>query len=78
MLIGFDVGDFIEEKDSDTGNTFYYRIVGAFQALKSFVGNWDGRLVNIQNRGKKYKSFCDLVIYIWAFLSKLESILLLL
>lgn len=52
----FDVGDFVcETKEVDRGHseTCYYRIVGAFQATKSFTGKWGNRKnEDIQRRGK--------------------------
>ena len=59
----FKVGDFFKDSDGDD-SIAYYRIVGAFQALKSFIGQWgedikaedeeddDDFISNIQKRGK--------------------------
>jgi hypothetical protein len=52
IIVDFNVGDFIKEQDK------YYRILGAFQAVKSFTGKWKKeRYKNIQQRGKNKRNF---------------------
>ncbi len=58
LLQVFDVGDFvceIKEDDIDGKNMNYFRIVGAFQATKSFIGKWGKKKTHdeeIQRRGE--------------------------
>eukprot|EP00978_Attheya_sp_CCMP212_P035825 scaffold158261_cov62-Attheya_sp.AAC.1 len=62
----FEVGDFVKQKSSSTGTTDFFRVVGAFQATRSFVGVWSDldrtektgsknrRKEEIQKRGHPY------------------------
>ena len=51
FFLDFEVGDFFQDSIDGTDEVSYYRIVGAFQALKSFVGKWDRPTSDIQKRG---------------------------
>eukprot|EP00551_Chaetoceros_affinis_P011869 CAMPEP_0203675038 /NCGR_PEP_ID=MMETSP0090-20130426/18463_1 /ASSEMBLY_ACC=CAM_ASM_001088 /TAXON_ID=426623 /ORGANISM="Chaetoceros affinis, Strain CCMP159" /LENGTH=471 /DNA_ID=CAMNT_0050541087 /DNA_START=309 /DNA_END=1724 /DNA_ORIENTATION=+ len=64
----FEVGDFIRETVEHDDQLNFYRILGAFQALKSFVGkwpragnNWSSDTENIQQRGFVYLQLAQLV-----------------
>ena len=57
ILIDYQVRDFIKEFNGES-TLKYYIIVGAFQAVKSFVGKWCSHkcLLKIQNRGLTTKN----------------------
>jgi len=48
----FQIGDFFKEVSTSDTDNYYYRILGAFQALKSFVGKWYSDRTCIQKRGQ--------------------------